>query len=842
MSTTEPLPLMISCRLLSVGKLLKVVLLILVLKSYAWSATERVVIVKADGLRFDLLDRWVQETNPRSGRSHLPWIKSVFYDGGTRLSNFYVRGLSLSAPSWALLDTGQPSLIKGNMEFDRLTHRPYDYLNFFTFYLRQSVGRRIEMPGVEVLDEQGTPLLADAYRHHERHMSFQLYQRGSTNLSATRALKHFLTRKNPKEMLDEWTMGFEGGTILFEMMERELMTKLNDPQVRYLDYMTPVFDHIAHLNNDRETQLHALQQIDALVGRLWTAIERTSLAAETALILVSDHGMNTDERVYSQGYNLLNFFGTAAGGGHHVVTNRPPRGDYTFKALSPTVPLVTTPARESYYLPGENSRYPTLLIDSDGNERASVYFRHSDLNLLHILLQQLRRKDLTPNARHAATQAFFWTLDRNRPAWNALVTQLSDELAALRRSIEKNQLRAKLQPNKSTGEEKRLDKNQEVRRLAVQSSVSRADEREYSAYSRTLANLVSLRPETFDASHWRIEELIPPKSLGGMNSLYHLQSYVVGPASSGLILDAENSLDMEKSFVRIDYFSALENLRARNNLQLGVSTSPVDFVAVAVTPEALSAALQPHCLPVEDAIWLYAGNDRQALILARRDEEGQLSLRYLPVRDLTQNASGEIVFRSQEWRSHLPLHIWEDPRFQIPEDQRSTWLNTWHTEGEWLRAVHATKYSNGLISLYEQFAQGAAKWQEAWSQQPSADQRLLLRFQKRKRRMVQPDLIVFANDHWNFNIRAFNPGGNHGSFFRASTHATLMFAGGSRTGIPRRLLIDEPYDSLSFAPTVLSLAGKLTERALDLSDRNLQPFPGRVIREIVTTGSGVSRD
>jgi hypothetical protein len=67
--------------------------------------------------------------------------------------------------------------------------------------------------------------------------------------------------------------------------------------------------------------------------------------------------------------------------------------------------------------------------------------------------------------------------------------------------------------------------------------------------------------------------------------------------------------------------------------------------------------------------------------------------------------------------------------------------------------------------------------------------------------------LILANDHWNFNVRNFNPGGNHGGFFQPSAHATLLFAGGSDTGIPRGLKIEEPYDGISYAPTVLKLAG-----------------------------------
>ena len=54
-------------------------------------------------------------------------------------------------------------------------------------------------------------------------------------------------------------------------------------------------------------------------------------------------------------------------------------------------------------------------------------------------------------------------------------------------------------------------------------------------------------------------------------------------------------------------------------------------------------------------------------------------------------------------------------------------------------------------------------------------------------------------------MRSFNPGGNHGSFFRISTHSVLMFAG---AGVPAGLRIEQPYDSLNFVPTVLQLLGR----------------------------------
>ncbi len=78
-------------------------------------------------------------------------------------------------------------------------------------------------------------------------------------------------------------------------------------------------------------------------------------------------------------------------------------------------------------------------------------------------------------------------------------------------------------------------------------------------------------------------------------------------------------------------------------------------------------------------------------------------------------------------------------------------------------------------------------------------------YRDHKERLRQTDMIVFANNHWNFNVRGFNPGGNHGAFFQPSTHAVMLFAGGGETGVPKGLREEEPYDSLSLVPTLLNL-------------------------------------
>jgi hypothetical protein len=143
----------------------------------AAAQTKRLVVIKCDGLPYDVVDRYVKQRDPQSGKSVLPWIDHIFYQRGARLSNFYARGMSLSAPSWSLLETGQHLQIKGNVEFDRFTLHTYDYLNFFPLYLAGVIGQRVDMRAVEVLDSLGLPMLSDAYPHNERYVTYSMFLR-----------------------------------------------------------------------------------------------------------------------------------------------------------------------------------------------------------------------------------------------------------------------------------------------------------------------------------------------------------------------------------------------------------------------------------------------------------------------------------------------------------------------------------------------------------------------------------------------------------------------------------------------------------------------------------------
>ena len=637
--------------------------------------------------------------------------------------------------------------------------------------------------------------------------------------------------RGTQAVIDEWTVnGMELRNFIQDQLEREMIAKLSDPTVRYLDYYTTDVDHRTHHNRDRESQLAAIREVDATIGRTWTAITKSPLAKDTVLVLVSDHGTNTDPNIISQGYNLVKLLGTAAGGGHHVITKRRLMMDYSLKGIYPLVPLITTTTDDSFYLKGQSTDYPTALVDFDGNERSAIHLRNSDLNLLHILLQQLKNSKMNSKLRTAATDLFFAVVDRNRDEWQRLVNELNEELQALHGLIEKQQTVVAALPKKWTKEDLDAGRDQDAHRESVRLGLSIAIEKDYRKYLPTLTNLLTLRQDDFQPARLQIEEVIAKGAMGTKNTIYQLQNYIVGLSSQGLVLGDDGSIDLEKSFVRVNYFPIIRSVTVRNNVQPNVSNEPIDFVAVRLSSADIDGLADKD---VDEIVWVYKDEGRQALILSRTDAATGLMLRYLPVSGLKQARNHRISFTQISWREGLPFRIWEDPKLRTPDD-REVWFSGWHTEREWVRAIHRTDFSNCVVGIQEQFSRHETPGTNVDQPGISPDEQLLRRFHRRRRRFVEPDLFIHASNHWNFDVRGFNPGGNHGSFYRVSTHSTLMFAGGENTGIGRGVQIEDPYDSLDLMPTLLQFTGEADEGRPNsaLAQKGFRQFAGRVIREL----------
>ncbi|MBV9268449.1 MAG: alkaline phosphatase family protein, partial [Acidobacteriaceae bacterium] len=423
----------------------------------------RVVILKVDGLNADLLYGAMRQRDPSTGKPCLPWLSHIFVDQGVIYENFYTRGISLSAPSWSMLDTGQHTIIHGNVEYDRYTGHIYDYLNFFPFYLRNAWAKEVDMPGVEVLDRAGIPLLIDHFRYQQVYQSFQLFQRGVRWATLTSVLKRKFSSKSMLSLIEGG--GPSLGELWAQQTEKEIDAALQDRDTEYLDFFTGDLDHTGHATNNPAAMLAAMEQLDVLAGRLWTAIQASPLADKTVFIIVSDHGMNNDPGVVSQGFSLPDVFNSPEGGAHHVMTNRHPLTDYKLRGLDPLVERAFSPSEASFYLKDQGWHYLTAWLDLDGNERASVQLRNSDLNKIHILLLQLSLNGLSGPIRRAATAALNETIDRHRQAWTDIADQLAQELSELQRSIEERKILVHQLPKKWTREQHALGEHRKAKRL-----------------------------------------------------------------------------------------------------------------------------------------------------------------------------------------------------------------------------------------------------------------------------------------------------------------------------------------------------------------------------------------
>ncbi len=749
---------------------------------------KRVIILKIDGLNADLLYNTMAETDPASGKSKLPWLEHIFAEQGVIFENFYTRGISLSAPSWSMLDTGRHTIIRGNVEFDRYTGQVYDYLNVFPFYIGYARKTAVDMPGVEVLDRAGIPLLIDRFPYDQVLQSFQLFQRGVSWTTLQDALLHSFSRKALISAVES-SQRISLSSSLYRQIENQVIQGIHGSALLYLDFYSGDADHEGHATSDPAALLQVMQQIDSFAGRVWTAIQDSPLASQTLLAIVSDHGMNNVPGVISQTFSLPDFFASRIGGGHHVVTDREQLSDFKLRGINPLVHRVITPSPFSYYLAGESSDYPTVWLDLDGNERASVHLRNNDLNKLHILLIQMARADLAPSLRKAAAECFSQLVDAHRAAWSRTSEDLQQELDALTQAIAARRQTLARMSDKYSERDRSQGKDKQERRLRRELQEWRGEQSAYGSYLSHLRALLSFEPDPARRYTGKISALIPPLALGDNNSFADIQHYGIGLSPDGLVLTPAGKLDQERSFQYVDYFALLSGQLARNNPQPQLSPHPIDFTAI-----RLADADNRH------AYLLYGDSHHQLLIL--EDPRNRISVQ--PVRMISGTS-----WQVQPWQPNLPLHLWEDPQLEIPAGtDRAAWLSAWHSEQEWFTAIHNTRYSNGVVGVTEELSPVAPNVPG-----PPGISPVLLRYEKRRRELVQADFHVFAADHWNFNVRFPNPGGNHGSFLRISTHSVWMMAG---AGLPAKR-VEQPYDSLNFASTVLNLLSRVP------------PMPDRVV-------------
>src|SRR6185369_11429813 len=166
---------------------------------------------------------------------------------------------------------------------------------------------------------------------------------------------------------------------------------------------------------------------------------------------------------------------------------------------------------------------------------------YSDVNMLHILLQQLQRGGLSVEARRAATHEFFVVLARRRADWEKDLKQLQTELGALDRAIVEQRKLWEAQPKKFTKEQQDAGLDDAAKRIYVQLDRWQMERKEYGDYAQSLQNLLSLSvsSELFSPSKIKIADVIPKMSMGDRNTIHELQNYVVGLGPNGIVTNAD---------------------------------------------------------------------------------------------------------------------------------------------------------------------------------------------------------------------------------------------------------------------------------------------------------------
>ena len=263
-------------------------------------------------------------------------------------------------------------------------------------------------------------------------------------------------------------------------------------------------------------------------------------------------------------------------------------------------------------------------------------------------------------------------------------------MAALKQAIEarKEEIAAE-QPKKWTPEQIAAGEQQAARRLADELQTWEREDTSYCAYQSRLRTLLALNPDPNHPLRKNIRDLVPELSLGDRNSIHDLQHYVIGPSPDGLVVDAAGRLDSERSFRYLENFELLASQRVRNNPQPALSSKPLDFIAAAL-PDIGS----------QHAYWLYGDEAHQLMILT--DAQGNIAVR--PIARLHQGPEGNVSWSAQSWAPGFPLHLFEDPELQLPAGtKRAAWLSAWHTELEWMGAVHLCEYSNAVIGITDSY-------------------------------------------------------------------------------------------------------------------------------------------
>ena len=804
----------------------------------------RIILLKVDGLpgllieaalapqsdavlRLPFPGRFREEyraTQKLVGREELlPNMKEYFVRQGTRAETIFTGTLPLSAPVWAQIDSGQPSIVKRNYYFNRASGASKVFLNG----LLDSAGKLIRGSGrthaLWELDLLGIPILPDAFPPERVWSSLQTLSRKRSAIQLG-AMGKFLVRAGRRE--------FRPGAVLHqhlshlvaypdhvERLDQSLSLTLakwlkwraeGDPS-ETLDFITALFvtlDHRFHLDSSYRSVLHLLVKLDDWFGEVMGAVEQTARRERTLVAMASDHGMNLYPVHINYGFPINPWLRRPEFGGHtvlspevedsdHALTRPIPGVDFARVYESPTSPYGET-------VPFGAKGYFTAFAANMGNPRFDLFLRHSDLNRLHLLLLDSLRLQNDVEKLDRVFETFQPVFRRVRPWLEADAYSLQQAAEVFEEWSERH-LAAGLPSARDAGS-----------RLASESRL-------YRKQAAILRRLLALPLEEeewrrFIRSGFKIDGVVPKGYFGPPNSLEQLDNYAVGwarPASERW------SQSGEAPFLTLSYPDRITDYRALNPDAYG-NRYPFNFFVAPIPLEVLTGWKGQ---PLRQALCLLGSEDRgQAVLLEATDG----TLWYGPLKN-----RGELARLDEAGAdgSRDPLGYpgrlwarWLDPRRWVSETAR---LET---------SLAPVILADLFRPNFQDYLGGESRGGVLMPLDGSGRREDLAKALRFRFRQATPDFRVWMRHGWNVNTMGQQPAGSHGGFLPLETQTTFMVWGGDEMGLKRGRKLSGAFLTLDIAPTLMDAIGRLdpvSKRILPDPDHpagpEFPPFPGRII-------------
>ena len=804
----------------------------------------RIILLKVDGLpgllieaalapqsdavlRLPFPERFREDyraTQKLVGREELlPNIKEYFFRQGVRAETIFTGTLPLSAPVWAQIDSGQPSIVKRNYYFNRASGTSKVFLNG----LLDSAGKLIRGSGrthaLWELDLLRIPILPDAFPPERVWSSLQTLSRKRSAIQLG-AMGKFLVRAGRRE--------FSPGAVLHqhlshlvvypdhvERLDQSLSLTLakwlkwraeGDPS-ETLDFITALFvtlDHRFHLDSSYRSVLHLLVKLDDWFGEVMGAVEQTARRNRTLVAMVSDHGMNLYPVQINYGFPINPWLRRPEFGGHtvlspevedsdHALTRPIPGVDFARVYESPTSPYGET-------VPFGAKGYFTAFAANMGNPRFDLFLRHSDLNRLHLLLLDSLRLQNDVEKLDRVFEIFQPVFRRVRP-WLEADAYSLQQAAEVFEAWSEQHLAAGMPSARDAGS-----------RLASESRL-------YRNQAAVLRRLLALPLEEeewrrFIRSGFEIDGVVPKGYFGPPNSLEQLANYTVGwakPASERW------SQSGQAPFLTLSYPDLITGYRALNPDAFG-NRYPFNFFVASIPTEDLTGW---KGLPLRQALWLMASENRgQAALLEGTDG----TLWYGPLKNRGELArldgAGATGSRDPLGYPDRLWARWLDPRRWVSETAR---LETSLAPGI-LADLFRPNFEDYLSGKSRA---GVLLTLDGVGRREDLTKALRFRF-----RQATPDFRVWMRHGWNVNTMGQQPAGSHGGFLPLETQTTFMVWGGEELGLKRSRKLGGAFLTLDIAPTLMDAIGRLdggSRRIVPDPDHpsgpEFPPFPGRII-------------